>query len=248
MHKNIDMDFVGKVFVADIGMSEKSRAKISRYKKIEIIDTGLSINGGMSEIHTPEWVDSVWQKTQNIKYVLERTDRPLVFMDADTIICGDFAKHIDPEFDFQICKRVVPVQFLNWKGLYISSFFVFSNHAKSLAFIDEIRARMKRMQDAGDPPPFETRALNELIDSGDIRDWKIGTLWDEWVSCDNNCFEDTCISHYKSCGVCRDNSIARMFLTYLRRMDVLRANLPGGYWRKLRQCIVNPMWAKSVKL
>ncbi|MDR1337972.1 MAG: hypothetical protein LBJ73_03000 [Rickettsiales bacterium] len=245
IHLNCDTDFINKIFIADIGLNEKSRRKISKYKLVEFIDTGININGGNGPVHSAEWSGAVWQKTRYIQHVLERTDLPLIYSDIDTIVCRDFASFIDPEFDFQITRRVAPASFSGFVARYISSFFIFNNHEKSLEMLDAIRAHMKMLQDSGQKPPYETQALNQI----DLSGWNVGYLWDEHISCDNDYVENsTCIIHYKSNQFCRDNTLLRLFLIYLRRTDVVRKNIPRRYWRLLRQCAVNPPWARTIKI
>ena len=245
IYKNVDTDFIDTIFIADIGLSEKSKRALSRYKHVQLIHTGHVINGGRADVHTSEWNDAVWQKTTAIQWVLERTDLPLIYSDVDVIVCHDFAQFIDPEYDFQVTVRGVPAHFKKYNGKLISSFFIFNNHDASIRMIEQVRARMKELQDSGQRPPYETQGLNEI----NLSQWKTGAVWDDNISCENNYIDDyTAIIHYKTNPLCKNNTLARLFLIYLRRIDVVRANIPRKYWRLLRQCVVNPNWVWYIKI
>jgi len=195
--KNCDMEKIGKIFIADLGLRDEHRNEITKLsKKISIVDTDANI-GNSREVFSQNWIKAVSQKTLILRSLVENGNTPIVMIDSDTIIVKDFHDVLNPEYDIQLCKRASPL--IRPDGLvveYIAS-FVAINNANGINFITAWINRLEERVSQNMIPPHETPAMVETAQKNEKL--KIGELDDKVVNCDNNYFPGiTKIIHAKS--------------------------------------------------
>jgi len=192
-----DMEKVGKIYIADLGLRNEYRQTLNEVsKKIEILDTNTN-TGHSKELYSKDWIDAVSQKTAILRMLIQSGRTPVVMLDSDTIVIEDFSACIDLNYDIQVCKRASPL--LRKDGVileYIASFFI-ANNIRAEAFVSAWIDRLSQRITLKLPPPHETPALIEILQQN--TELKIGILDENVISCENNYIRGlTKIIHAKS--------------------------------------------------
>jgi len=128
---NVDLDRVDKFFLVDVGLKREHVEFFSRWPRIHMISTDLKTSFSDGGTWGTGWQRTVAQKTLMLKQCMEKTQDPIVMIDADCIVVKDFSDLIDSSYDIQIAHRpshTVP---------YLASFVIAHQTAASRKFVQE---------------------------------------------------------------------------------------------------------------
>jgi hypothetical protein len=153
LFENIDFNNLEKVLVYDTGLSIETINYISVFPKIELVQTGMSIES--KEIHDEGWAKNTYSKTVFLKEVLEKYKTPTFMIDSDCIFLQNFENLIDFSKDLVACDR-------NREGFskHIGSFFGALNVNNSIEFLDKWILNIKKLQKQGNLKHCESPALS----------------------------------------------------------------------------------------
>jgi hypothetical protein len=127
---NVDLNFVEKVFVIDVGLTRKQVQFFCSFPSVEVLKTSVSTSFNNGGKWGTGWQDTVAQKTRALRRVLHQTNESVIMIDADCIVVKDFSELIDSRYDIQIAHRPshsVP---------YLASFVVAHQTPATLQFIE----------------------------------------------------------------------------------------------------------------
>lgn len=191
---------IASVLVCDVGLSAASRAKLQlQYPNVMFMKSTYSVPN-TTGVHSRDWALAVLHKTVAVRRALEIGHHPLLLLDADQFVCGDFVRDLDPRPLFSVTeRRNPPVRRDGLKLPYIASTMRFRD-AGAIAFVDEWIATINRRMRDRIGQAFETPALCEVLSSDDCR-WTFGTLPDTRFSAPNLYVDAvTQVVHFKSIG------------------------------------------------
>ncbi len=161
-----DPDDIGSIIVADIGLSADSRIELGAISdKVVFLETERTISS-RRDSHSPEWIDAVSMKTKLLAQLIRQKQFPLIMLDADHIVTGEFLKGLPRKAPLVVCRRAHAIsprkdgQVLRFNG----SFFV-ANDARALAFVGAWIARILERIENGAEVPHETPALCDVIET-----------------------------------------------------------------------------------
>ena len=204
LYINANMENIHFIYINNIGLSEENIKNIcGRYPKVKLFHTNKMI--GFTHIHSNEWLESLTMKTKTLYTLIQQDENiPMVLIDSDMLIIGDFSHVIDLAYDIQICKCNDPYERndLDIKQLdYIACFLVVNNNTESTKqFISDWIEEIKYMMEAKLRPAYETPSLCKTIQR--YRNvLKIGDLHQDEIAGDIKYVKNvTKIIHMRSSG------------------------------------------------
>jgi hypothetical protein len=194
----VDRSLLAGVIVGDIGLSEASRAHLRQLcPDVVFLKSGQAVDGGHGA-HGAGWFVAVMYKTAMLRHVLKAGYGPVVLLDADQFVCGDFLADLDPDPLISVVRRDHPYVRPDGQSLsYIASFMRFRDQ-EAIGFVEDWIRVMKRRIREGSPIPVETPALCELLDRQPAQ-WDFQQLPEAEYSSPNLFFEGTTrVVHFKS--------------------------------------------------
>ena len=158
LFENIDISQVNKTYIFDTGLEEETKAHLSLFPTVEVVDTGIQSQSG--QIHDQGWRDSTYSKTTFLLDTLIKDGLPTVMIDSDCIFIQEFADLLQfNEHDIVVTAR-------NREGFsrHIGSFFSANNSSKSvLSFIRRWIENLEDLRKNTDMKHVESPALSKTV-------------------------------------------------------------------------------------
>lgn len=187
----MNLEKLNKLYIFDTGLSERNKAYLSGYPKLEIVSTNLMTKH--TNLHDEDWCKNVYSKTAYLLNIINQDLIPTIMIDSDCMFVKDFTDILPKDNNFIVCKRDVGNSFCE----YIASFFAVMNPSAASDFIKEWREEMYY----GTENHKESPALSRLVYK---KTYEVSELAEDLISCTKeDLSEDTYIVHMKSTNTLR---------------------------------------------
>lgn len=158
LFENIDISQVNKTYIFDTGLEDETKAYLSLFPTVEIVDTGIQSQSG--QIHDQGWKDSTYSKTTFLLDTLIKDGLPTVMIDSDCIFIQEFSDLL--QFD----KNDIVVTARDREGFsrHIGSFFSANNPSKNvLSFVRRWIENLEDLKKNTDMKHVESPALSKTV-------------------------------------------------------------------------------------
>lgn len=190
-------DQIDRIIINDIGLSARNLQDLKSLHESIIIFSFEQTSPDYKDHLDVEWQKAVQSKTRALKHCIDKGILPLVMLDSDQFVVGDFTHLLDSQYSCILCKRKEPILRPDGRQLdYNASFFAAMDFRAS-SFVDRWIKKFEKFLVSGINPPHETPAMCEVVEEL-IASGLLLTLEDEIISSPNNFVADkTLIYHYK---------------------------------------------------
>jgi hypothetical protein len=190
-------DQIDRIIINDTGLSSQNLQDLKSLHESIIILSFEQTSSDYKDHLSVEWQKAVQSKTRALKHCIDNGILPLVMLDSDQFVVGDFTYLLDSQYSCILCKRKEPILRSDGRKLeYNASFFVAMDFRAS-SFVDRWIRKFEKFLVSGVNPPHETPAMCEVVEEL-IPSGLLLTLEDEIISSPNNFVADkTLIYHYK---------------------------------------------------
>ena len=177
LFENVDISQVNKTYIFDTGLADDTRAYLSLFPTVEIIDTEIDSQSG--QVHDQGWRDSTYSKTTFLLDTLIKDGLPTVMIDSDSIFIQEFADLLQ----FDESDIVVAARDREGFSRHIGSFFAANNASKSvLSFIRRWIENLENLRENTDMKHVESPALSKTV-AEMSKELSILELPEDLVSC-----------------------------------------------------------------
>jgi hypothetical protein len=130
LSENFPKEKIKKIIVNDLGLTESQRVKLTEISNstIVFIKTTNETIITESQVHTKNWRKAVGQKTLGLHKICIEKNYPILMLDCDMYILGDFSDKISHDCDIQICKRPAITNREGYVLNYIACWFLIHNN------------------------------------------------------------------------------------------------------------------------
>jgi hypothetical protein len=215
LYKNVDLERISKIEILIDTCPDELVSYLEQFEKLHL--TRLAESHSFSGTHSKGWQGAVSEKLLFCQDLLIKSDEPLLLIGSDILFVKDLPDLSSGGHDivFTLIQNEQE-RHTRRDGLridFIGSAVYFSNAPSSVKFICLWQAKMRELILGGYRPPYETPALNLLLQEEiEKKNSSYGFMPDDLIAADQKCTSETAAIHLKSWGPSKETP-TRNFLS-----------------------------------
>ncbi len=215
LYKNVDMERISNIEILIDACPDELISYLEQYEKVGV--TRLSESHSFSGDYSKGWQGGVTKELLFCQDLLTKSDEPLLLIDSDILFVKDLPDFSSGGHDivFTLIKDETE-RHRRRDGLridFLGSAIYFSSALSSLEFIRHWQAKMRELIMGGYLPPYETPALNLLLQEEiERKHSSYGFMLDDLIAADQKCTRETAAIHLRSWGPSKETP-TRNFLS-----------------------------------
>jgi hypothetical protein len=231
LYKNVDLEKISNIEILIDTCPDELVSYLEQFEKVHL--TRLAESHSFSGTHSKGWQSAVSEKLLFCKNLLTKSDEPVLLIDSDILFVKDLPDLSSGGHDivFTLIQNEQE-RHTRRDGLridFIGSAVYFSNAPSSLEFIRLWQAKMRELIQEGYRPPYETPALNLLLQEEiEKKNSSYGFMPDDLIAADQKCTSETAAIHLKSWGPSKETPMSN-FLSRSSRQSWSSHLLPANY-------------------
>ncbi len=231
LYKNVDLERISNIEILIDTCPDELVNYLEQFEKVRL--TRLTESHSFSGTHSKGWQSAVSEKLLFCQDLLTKSDEPLLLIDSDILFVKNLPDLSSGGHDivFTLIQNEQE-RHTRRDGLridFIGSAVYFSNAPSSLEFIRLWQTRMRELILGGYRPPYETPALNLLLQEEiEKKNSSYGFMPDDLIAADQKCTSETAAIHLKSWGPSEETPMNN-FLSRSSRQSWSSHLLPSNY-------------------
>jgi len=231
LYKNVDLERISNIEILMDACPDELVNYLEQFEKLRL--TRLTESHSFSGTHSKGRQGAVSEKLLFCQDLLTKSDEPLLLIDSDILFVRDLPDLSSSGHDivFTLIQNEQE-RHTRRDGLridFIGSAVYFSNAPSSLEFIRRWQATMRELILGGYRPPYETPALNLLLQEEiEKKNSSYGFMPDDLIAADQKCTSETAAIHLKSWGPSEETPMSN-FLSRSSRKAWASHLLPSNY-------------------
>ncbi len=231
LYKNVDLERISKIEILIDTCPDELVSYLEQFEKVHL--TRLTESHSFSGTHSKGWQSAVSEKLLFCQDLLTKSDEPLLLIDSDILFVKNLPDLSSGGHDivFTLIQNEQE-RHTRRDGLridFIGSAVYFSNAPSSLEFIRRWQAKMRELILGGYRPPYETPALNLLLQEEiEKKNSSYGFMPDDLIAADQKFTSETTAIHLKSWGPSEETPMSN-FLSRSSRQAWSSHLLPSNY-------------------